>query len=352
MANPVATTAYYCTGIRMLDAQVPRSLVGDTWAERFMDDDARTYFETFRSFGLSNAANLVRHHLIDEILKSRLAVDPRRRIVLLGAGFDSRALRFRGGEWFEVDEAPIIERKNGLAPPAQAPNPLTRIAVDFACDSISDKLATIATDAPMTVVMEGVLYYLEPDTLDQTLAALQRLFPRHELVCDLTSDVFVGRWGRPISRRIGEYGARFRFHPPDPARYIERLGYRLESAISVMLRASELRRVWIPAWVIRWLVPSLRDGYRVYVFSLSSPLPVNASFHRTRQSLRAREFAAKSNRRLIRSAAKYNPRHRERLARSGAPVSRLDAHPPCQRRVVGRPALHEVSGGHVDGTSL
>ena len=267
MANPVAKTAYYCTGLRMVDAQLPHPLVGDTWAERFMDDDGRSYFEAFRSFSLSNAANLVRHHVIDEILKSRVAADPRRRIVLLGAGFDSRALRLRGGEWIEVDEPAIIERKNALAPAARAPNPLTRIAVDFASESIDDKLAALAKDVPITVVMEGVLYYLEPAALNRTLAALRRLFPRHELVCDLTSEVFVGRWGRPIRRRIGEYGAQFRFHPRDPARHIERLGYRLETATSVMLRASHLRRVWVPAWVIRWVLPSLRDGFRVYVFS-------------------------------------------------------------------------------------
>jgi methyltransferase (TIGR00027 family) len=267
MVNPISKTAYYCAGVRMLDAQSPNPLVGDRWAERFMDDEGRAFFEQFRPFVIPNASNAVRHHIIDEILRSRLAENPRRRIVLLGAGFDARAFRLAGGEWFEIDEAPIIERKNAVAPATEASNPLTRMAIDFAHETILEKLAAVATDAPMTVVMEGVLYYLEPAAVEQTLGMLKQLFPRHELVCDLQSDGFVKRWGGPIIRKIGEYGARWRFHPADPARHIEGLGYRLESTTSIPLRTAELKRITIPAWVIRWLMPSLRDGFRANVFS-------------------------------------------------------------------------------------
>lgn len=271
MANPVSKTAFYCTGVRMLDAESAHPLVGDTWAARFMDDEGRAFFDEFRGFTIPNASNVVRHHLIDERLRSRLTLDPRRRIVLLGAGFDARAFRLTGGEWFEIDEAPIIDRKNAVAPTAQAANPLTRMTIDFAKDSIADALAPLATDAPMTVVMEGVIYYLEPAAVEQTLGTLQRLFPQHELLCDLQSDTFVRRWGRPIISKIGEYGARWRFHPADPVRHIERLGYRLESATSVALRAAELKRIAIPPWVVRTVLPSLRDGYQVCGFQCCLP---------------------------------------------------------------------------------
>ncbi len=253
----------------MLDAQSADPLVGDVWADRFMDEEGRAFFKEFASLALPNGTNVVRYHLIDEVLRARLAVDPTRRIVLLGAGFDSRALRLRGGEWIEVDEAPIINRKNAVAPADAAPNALTRIAVDFAHDSIADVLAPYATDAPMTVVMEGVLYYLEAEAVDQTLSALRKLFPRHELVCDLQSHAFVTKWGGEVIKRISDYGARWRWFPPDPASELAARGYRLESATSLPLRAAELKRIRMPAWVIRWLLPSLRDGYRVYVFSRS-----------------------------------------------------------------------------------
>lgn len=271
MPNPVSKTAYYCTGVRMLDAESPASLLHDTWAARFMGDEGLAVFDRFREFSIANASNVVRHHIIDEIVRARLSANPRQRVVLLGAGFDARAFRLTGGEWFEVDEAPIIERKNAIAAVAEAVNPLTRIAIDFASESVESKLAPLATEASTLVIMEGVLYYLEPDAVATTLGALHRLFPRHELICDLQSDAFVKRWGRPIIRRVGEFGARLRFHPADPIAYIERLGYRLTSATSIAQRSAEMDRIPLPAWVIRWVLPSLRDGFRACTFDCAVP---------------------------------------------------------------------------------
>lgn len=267
MANPVSKTAYYCTGVRMLDAQAPDSLLHDTWAERFMDADGLAFFDQFRTATIPNRSNAVRHYIIDEILRQRLAANPGRRIVLLGAGFDMRAFRLMGGEWFEVDEAPIIDRKNTIAPSSQAPNPLTRIAIDFANDSIADKLAAAATDKPMTLVIEGVLYYLERDAIARTLATMKELFPRHELVCDLQSQAFVARYGGQVISKIHEHGARWRFAPADPVREIEALGYTLQSSKSVPLTTAEMKRISIPAWVVRWFLGALRDGYTVNVFA-------------------------------------------------------------------------------------
>src|SRR5262249_18475360 len=142
-----------------------------------------------------------------------------------------------------------------------------RIAIDFASDSIADKLAPLASAAPTTVVMEGVIYYLEPAAAERTLRTLQQLFPRHELVCDLQSDAFVRRWGGSVIQKITEHGAPWRFHPKDPVKAIEALGYRSQSVTSIVRRTAELRRISTPAWVVRWLLPTLRDGFQVCVFS-------------------------------------------------------------------------------------
>jgi methyltransferase (TIGR00027 family) len=270
MSNPVSKTAWYCTGVRMLDAHAPDSLLHDEWAERFMGDEGRAVFEPFRELYLPNRSNAVRHHLIDEVLRARLAANPQHGVVLLGAGFDARAFRLTGGQWLEIDEAPIIARKEAIAPAAGAPNPLRRMAIDFAHEKLAETLLGMATDDPVTVVMEGVIYYLDPAAVAETLRTLQRLFPRHELVCDLQTDRFVRGWGRPIISRIQQLGATYRFHPANPAAHIETLGYRLRNATSVPLKAAELKRIRLPAWVIRRLLPSLHDGYRVCVFDRRS----------------------------------------------------------------------------------
>jgi methyltransferase (TIGR00027 family) len=267
MGNPVSKTAWYCTGVRMHDARSAHPLVGDVWAERFLDEEGRGVFERFADLQDPNGANIVRHWLIDQWLKARIAADPERRIVLIGAGFDSRALRFNGGRWLEVDEAPVIERKEVIAPSQSSPNHLVRVAIDFARESLAGKLAPHATDAPVTVVMEGVTYYLDASAIAASTRTFAELFPRHELICDLQSNAFVQRWGQRIIERIAVLGARWRFHPRDPVAAIEALGYQRRECVSIALRAAELKRIRVPAFVVRHLLPSLRDGYRLCAFA-------------------------------------------------------------------------------------
>ena len=266
MSNPVSKTAWYCTGVRVQDARSAQPLVGDLWAERFTDEEGRGVFEEFADLVEPNGANIVRHWLVDQWLGARIAADPTHRIVIVGAGFDSRALRLKGGLWVEVDEAAVIERKEPIAPAHASPNPLVRVAIDFARESLAGKLAPHATADPVTVVMEGVTYYLDAAAIAANTRVFAELFPRHELICDLQSNAFVERWGRRIIERIGALGARWRFHPDDPVAAIEAFGYRRRECVSIALRAAELKRIRVPAFVIRYLLPSLRDGYRLCAF--------------------------------------------------------------------------------------
>lgn len=266
MSNPVSKTAWYCTGVRMQDARSARPLVGDAWAERFLDEEGRRVFDRFSDLREPNGANIVRHWLIDQWLQARIAADPQHRIVLVGAGFDSRALRLKGGRWVELDEAAVIERKEAIAPAHASPNHLVRVAIDFARESLAGKLAPHASGAPVTVVMEGVTYYLESSAIAANARAFAELFPQHELICDLQSNVFVQRWGQRIIERIAALGATWRFHPDDPVAAIEALGYGRRECVSIAVRAAELRRIRVPAFVVRHLLPSLRDGYQVCAF--------------------------------------------------------------------------------------
>ncbi len=70
-----------------------RPICGDQFAERFMDAEARALFKRFKKFRGPNASNAARHRIIDDWLRHRLSDQPKLRIVLLGAGFDTRAFR-------------------------------------------------------------------------------------------------------------------------------------------------------------------------------------------------------------------------------------------------------------------
>lgn len=263
--DPIGTTAYYCCGVRAEDARAPRPLCGDDLARRFMTDDAQAIYAPFRRLTAPNATNAARHRIIDDWLREVLSADPRRLIILLGAGFDTRAFRLHGGEWVEIDQPAIIAEKQLRLPAGEAPNPLTRLAVDFAQERLSDKLAPWAGARPV-VVMEGVSMYLEPPALRATLETLQQLFPGHSLFCDLMTADFNRRYGGTLRPRIEALGGHFAQLMDHPESEVAACGYDLKRAVSHFSRAVELGALWMPRILLNNVFSCLRNGYRAFWF--------------------------------------------------------------------------------------
>jgi methyltransferase (TIGR00027 family) len=106
------------------------------------------------------------------------------QVVLLGAGYDSRAVRLepalRGKTLFEVDHPATARRKAALSPTAfgDAPRAKTvHVAIDFERESIEEKLraAGLAVGALTLWVWEGVSMYLEEPAVRATLDLVRRL---------------------------------------------------------------------------------------------------------------------------------------------------------------------------------
>jgi methyltransferase (TIGR00027 family) len=264
--DPIAKTAYYCCGVRAADAERADPICGDHLAHRFMNAEARAIFALFNGFKNPNGSNVTRHRIIDDWLRERLSATPGLRVVLLGAGFDTRAFRLRGGRWVELDQPHTIAVKEAELPIEQAPNPLSRVAIDFAVDALGDKLAPWEGESPTVVVMEGVNPYLSDDTRRRTLDVLVKTFPGHVLICDLMTARFIRRYSGGIRRRIKELGGSFAEPADDPTRTFVEAGYRLLVHVSIIDRARELGAVSVPRWLLNTLLRSLRDGYQAYIF--------------------------------------------------------------------------------------
>lgn len=264
--DPIARTAWYCCAARALDARRPRPVCGDMLAERFMDADAQADAERFSDLKESNVSAAMRHRLIDDALRDRLAQRADQRVLLLGAGFDTRAFRLVGGRWLELDQPALIALKEEKLPAAQSPNPLRRVSIDFATEPLADKLAPWAGEPDVVVVMEGVSMYLQPAQWQQTAQTLRRLLPGHLLLCDLIDATFLRRYGRKLRRAIRDIGGDFAPAPNDPAAMVSALGYRQRAAWSIVGSAVEAGALPLPRWLLNSLLRSLRDGYRVYAF--------------------------------------------------------------------------------------
>jgi methyltransferase (TIGR00027 family) len=105
------------------------------------------------------------------------------QIVLMGAGYDSRAFRFaaynHGTTVFELDAAPTQERKLACLKKARIPVPqgVKFIPINFNKQSLESVLDKAGFDRSLKTlfIWEGVSYYLEPESVDATLASIHQL---------------------------------------------------------------------------------------------------------------------------------------------------------------------------------
>jgi len=265
--QPVARTAFYCCALRADDAASRHPVCGDTYAARFLDDDIRRDLAPLLAFRGPAASNVARHRIIDDCIRDALAPDPARRILLLGAGFDSRAFRLPGGRWWEFEDPELLAFKETRLPAGSASNPLVRIPVSFQTESVADHLAALRGDDPALVILEGVSMYLPDPSLRDLAAAVRAALPRATLLCDLMSPAFVRRFGGGVRREISRLGATFAVRTAHPHPVIEAAGYTLRRRISIVDRARQAGTVRIPGWLLNTLLKELRDGYAVWEFA-------------------------------------------------------------------------------------
>ena len=242
--NPISNTAYYCCGVRMEDAKKTPSICNDVYAERFMDESGKQIFEPFKSEIMPNISNITRCRLIDDYLLAELGEDDQLNIITIGAGFDSRPYRLKGGNWLEIDEPQIISYKNEKLPVDECSNPLRRISIDFAHESLNEKLEAEGTGNHTVFVIEGVFMYLELEAIETTINTIQGLFPKHVLYCDLMTKKFFTKFAQSVHSKLVASGGTFSERPDSPEQIFTQHNYKTIERIAMFRRAGELGILW------------------------------------------------------------------------------------------------------------
>jgi methyltransferase (TIGR00027 family) len=193
-SNRPSATAQWTTLARALELNRPRTgrIVVDRFAPAFLDGVHRRTLEALRigsplvhlaeRHELAGIAAfvLLRHRFIDEHLSSALA-DGAEQVIILGAGYDSRAYRFaeqlQGRPVHEVDLAPLSRRKAGIVaahPELFGGNTIRRVEIDFRTQSLAGRLldAGFTVGARTFVVWEGVSMYLSAAAIGATMDTL------------------------------------------------------------------------------------------------------------------------------------------------------------------------------------
>ena len=123
---------------------------------------------------------IARTKYMDHAFRKALA-DQFDQILIFGAGFDTRALRFQDTmgdtKVFELDVPVTQKSKIGQYQKRRLTIPpcLTFIAIDFEKDSLPEKLdeAGFHKEQRSLFIMEGLLMYLQPESVDETLQIIR-----------------------------------------------------------------------------------------------------------------------------------------------------------------------------------
>ena len=135
------------------------------------------------------AYTIARTKYIDAIFREALAAGIDQALIF-GAGFDTRAVRFQSetGETriFELD-VPITQKaklaryaRRGLNIPAN----IVFVSIDFDRDPLSEKLvrAGFKRKRRSLFVLEGLLMYLQPESVDQTFKVLEDFAAKDSII--------------------------------------------------------------------------------------------------------------------------------------------------------------------------
>jgi len=194
-------TAEFMALFRALESARPaqKALFRDPLAEGFIDPALRRLIRwsavpliglLLRAFidrfwpGARTSA-VARTRLIDDWVTEAGATG--RQVVLLGAGFDSRAWRLPGLSGlpvFEVDHASTAAEKSGRISALGAdPSRVVSVPIDFNRDKLPDRLAAAGFDKSKVtiVVWEGVTNYLTESAVRSVLAWAGTLAPGSRL---------------------------------------------------------------------------------------------------------------------------------------------------------------------------
>ncbi len=183
--NQTSMTAIGIAITRGIESEKPEDerICYDPYARSFVSGFLYDFVKFFDKLGWSEKKGpgvmgflAVRERHIDEFLKSQLEAGIR-QLVILGAGFDSRAYRFeelkKGMKVFEVDHP--ASQKDKLQKLTkifgEIPSHVTFVPIDFNKQKLSDRLfeCGYGKELKTLFIWQGVTQYLSPEAVDNTL---------------------------------------------------------------------------------------------------------------------------------------------------------------------------------------
>ncbi|WP_287583378.1 class I SAM-dependent methyltransferase [Candidatus Borrarchaeum sp.] len=165
--NVISFTARLIAYYRAQESKCDSPLIVDPFAER-LAGDMTAYFDKHRHFSQNDYAIVRAYYIEENLLRSWCNTQAKSQIVLLGAGLDTRAYRYKPLQKglhtiFEIDFPIMNQYKEKILEDEQPLCSLIRISADISKQDWASKLITseFSSEIPTFWVLEGLVYYLE-----------------------------------------------------------------------------------------------------------------------------------------------------------------------------------------------
>jgi methyltransferase (TIGR00027 family) len=184
--NQSSTTASGIAALRAYESDKPEGerICNDQYAKLFVGRAMNATMKFFFAIGFDKLKGpdvvgylVVRCRYIDDYLESCIK-DGIKQLVILGAGYDSRAYRFEQLKGhvkvFEVDHPATqqVKREKLTKVFGGVPDGVILVPVDFNTQKLEDRLRESGYDERLKTlfILEGIVYYISPEAVDGTLA--------------------------------------------------------------------------------------------------------------------------------------------------------------------------------------
>jgi len=270
-ANTASRTAQYMALFRALETKrrPARRLFSDPWAIHFLDKGFKRIVRLSaiapihrlvtniiqRRIPGALASGIARTQYIDELIHRSIG-NGSRQLIILGAGFDTRAVRLvflKNIPVIEIDHPDTATIKKAIIHKALhgLPRNTRYLQIDFNEQSLAGLLDAEGIDftLPATIIWEGVTNYLSAETIDSTFSLLGRFAQGSSVIFTYVHKqvleepaAFSG-----AEKLLGDLDAieekwTFGFYPHELPGYLGRYGLRLTEDAG----AADYRRRYLP----------------------------------------------------------------------------------------------------------
>ena len=210
---------------------------------------------------------VLRTAVLDGLIGTALASGRFDAVLNLAAGLDTRPYRLdvpSGLRWVEVDMPEVITYKERIIGDAEPRCPVERISLDLSDRPARRELFALLgqTDSALLVITEGLLGYLDPESVAELAEDLRDEPHMLEWLSDISGPQVIGRVRNAGDHLKAEGRAQVRFAPAENTAFFEPHGWREVEYRALFAEAPRLGRDSVIGRVVRSVVRFLPESVR------------------------------------------------------------------------------------------